>query len=87
MLSVEPKVKECHGPAIGDGELTLNLTLPPRGEICDFWMGAVSASCLPPAPETEAPLLLICLSVCRSSSLSLSPFSLFLSLSSLAICM
>lgn len=31
VLPIEHKVKGCHGPANGDEELTLNLTLPVRG--------------------------------------------------------
>lgn len=68
MLPVEPKVKGCHGPANGDGELTLNLTLPVRGETCSL-DGCTVYFC----SKDRSPLLLICLFVCRSSSLSLSP--------------
>lgn len=68
VLPVEPKVKGCHGPANGDEELTLNLTLPVRGETCSL-DGCTVYFC----SKDRSPLLLICLSVCRSSSLSLSP--------------
>lgn len=68
MLPVEPKVKGCHGPANGDEELTLNLTLPVRGRHA-VWMGALSTS----APKTEA----LC---CSFASLSVVlPLFLFLS--------
>ena len=80
VLPVEPKVKGCHGPANGDGELTLKLTLPVRGEDMQFgWVHRLLGD--------RSPLLLICLSVCLSFSLSLSPSHSFSQFSSLPICM
>lgn len=68
----------CHGPANGDGEPTVNLTLPVRvlcgvggaggvqGRGWGWWGGCLDGFAL----TDRSPLLL--LSVCRPSSLSLS---------------
>lgn len=85
MLTVEPKVKGCLGPANGDEELTLNLTLSQGRDMQFGWVHCLPRACLLlKRQKPSVAHLPLCLSFFLSFSL---PLSLFLSVSSLPICM
>lgn len=87
VLPVKPKVKGCHGPANGDGELTLNLTRPVGGwgSLCRSDGCTVCFEAAPPLKRQKPSVahLPLCLSFFLSFSL---PLSLVLSVSSRPIC-